>query len=162
MGVHENIGINKFPKQSEWVGLSVEVCFNYDTTNTIKGIFIRDDREEPGISLIQLEDGRVVLSTECQHSIPYLPKKTIKPYSEVEIGDKAYSSENKEFIGIVTWLGKAKDLHPNELLDWEMTATEIDNDYDILKVDEKTGAFDDCVRLYNYNGDPSGVICYKD
>ena len=85
----------------------------------------------------------------------------IKPYSELKIGDQVYHSESKEFIGIVTWLGKAKDLHPNELLDWEMTATEIDNDYDILKVDEATGAFDDCIRLYNYNCDPSGVEAYE-
>ena len=85
----------------------------------------------------------------------------IKPYSELKIGDQVFHSESKEFIGIVTWLGKAKDLHPNELLDWQMTATEIDNDYDILKVDEATGAFDDCIRLYNYNNDPSGVVAYK-
>ena len=85
----------------------------------------------------------------------------IKPYSELKIGDQVYHSESKEFIGIVTWLGKAKDLHPNELLDWEMTATEIDNDYDILKVDEATGAFDDCIRLYNYKGDPWGVEAYR-
>ena len=85
----------------------------------------------------------------------------IKPYSELKIGDQVFHSESKEFIGIVTWLGKAKDLHPNELLDWEMTATEIDNDYDILKVDEATGAFDDCITLFNYNGDPSGVEAYK-
>ena len=86
----------------------------------------------------------------------------IKPYSELKIGDQVFHSESKEFIGIVTWLGKAKDLHPNELLDWGMTPDELDAlGYDILKVDEATGAFDDCIRLYNYNGDPSGVEAYK-
>ena len=86
----------------------------------------------------------------------------IKPYSELKIGDQVYHCEDKEFIGIVTWLGKAKDLHPNELLDWEMTPTELEElGYDILKVDESTGAFDDCIRLYNYNCDPSGVEAYE-
>lgn len=86
----------------------------------------------------------------------------IKPYSELEIGDQVYHCGDKEFIGIVTWLGKAKDLHPNELLDWGMTPDELDAlGYDILKVDEATGAFDDCISLYNYNCDPSGVEAYE-
>ncbi|ETT46573.1 hypothetical protein BSK66_28430 [Paenibacillus odorifer] len=68
MGVHQNISYDKFPKQGELAGKEVKVCFNYDSSKTISGTVIRDDVEEPGLMLIQLSDGRVVKSTECQYS----------------------------------------------------------------------------------------------
>lgn len=70
MGCHKNITDETFPKQSKWIGWSVDVCFHYNTKKIITGIFVRDDIEDPYISIIKLSDGRHVLSTECQHSHP--------------------------------------------------------------------------------------------
>ena len=69
MGVHQNINLTKFPKQGTHLGKKVSVCFNYDSTNTIDGICVRDDLEEPGKTIIKLADGRYVLATECQYSV---------------------------------------------------------------------------------------------
>lgn len=68
MGVVHNIGINKHPKQNKSLGSMVEVCFNYNTRETIKGIIIRDDGEDPGETFILTEDGRILSATECQYS----------------------------------------------------------------------------------------------
>lgn len=68
MGVHRNIGYGKFPKQGGRLGQMVNVCFNYNTTDTMKGKIIRDDIEEPFRTIIQLEDNRIVDATECQYS----------------------------------------------------------------------------------------------
>lgn len=68
MGAHSNIGYDKFPKQGDLSGKEVKVYFNFDTSRIITGTVIRDDAEEPGLMLIQLSDGRVVRSTECQYS----------------------------------------------------------------------------------------------
>ena len=70
MGVVPGIGFDRFPAQGKFLGLRVKVCFNYETARTIGGKVIRDDAEEPGLMLIQLDDGRVVQSTECQYSMP--------------------------------------------------------------------------------------------
>lgn len=70
MGCHDNITATKFPKQSENLNKSVNVCFHYDTSQTLRGTIIRSDTEEPGIMIINLEDGRTVLSTECMYSYP--------------------------------------------------------------------------------------------
>lgn len=66
MGSVSNIAIDKFPPQGKYLGKPVEVCFNYDTTKSIKGVCVRDDTELPGLMIIKLEDNRYVLSTECQ------------------------------------------------------------------------------------------------
>ena len=68
MGIVENVGFDKFPKQGEWLNKRTKVCFNYDTSNIIMGIIVRDDREEPHKLIIKLDDGRYVLSTECMLS----------------------------------------------------------------------------------------------
>lgn len=68
MGVVANIGYSEFPKQGPWLGQRTRVCFRYDTTKTIMGTIVRDDREEPGRTIIRLDDGRYVDGTECQHS----------------------------------------------------------------------------------------------
>ncbi len=62
----DTISFDRFPKQGDYKNRRVRVCFNYDTTAQIEGTVIRDDAEEPGRMIIQLGDGRVVLSTECQ------------------------------------------------------------------------------------------------
>lgn len=69
MGCVDTIKIDKFPKQGQWLHHKVEVCFHYDTSKTIGGIIVRDDREKPGRTIIKLDDGRYVLATECQYSI---------------------------------------------------------------------------------------------
>jgi hypothetical protein len=69
MGAVNSIGIDKFPRQGSHLYERVSVCFHYDTKNTIEGIIVRDDIEEPGVEIIRLSDGRYVLSTECQYSL---------------------------------------------------------------------------------------------
>lgn len=69
MGVHANIGHDKYPQQGSHFQKTVWVTFNYDTSKRVAGKIIRDDVESPGHTIIQLEDGRVVLGTECQYSI---------------------------------------------------------------------------------------------
>lgn len=68
MGCEPNIGPDRWPRQGSFLGARVRVCFDYDTAKTWEGIVLRDDAEEPGRMIIQLDDGRVVLSTECQYS----------------------------------------------------------------------------------------------
>lgn len=67
MGCVKNISINSFPKQGRALNARVIVCFHYDTTKTIHGIIVRSDTEEPGEEIIKLNDGRYILSTECQY-----------------------------------------------------------------------------------------------
>ncbi len=69
MGCVGSIDFYKFPKQGKSVGKRVEVCFHFDTSKTIKGTIVRDDREDPGETIIKLDDGRVVRADECQYSI---------------------------------------------------------------------------------------------
>lgn len=69
MGVVDNVGFDKFPNQTGWSGKRVEVCFNYDLSNTIRGTLIRDDLGEPFVGIIMLDDGRPVLTTECQYNL---------------------------------------------------------------------------------------------
>lgn len=70
MGVVQSIDFESFPKQGSWLGKRTKVCFKYDTSHQIDGVFVRDDSEHPGVSIIRLVDGRHVLATECQHSVP--------------------------------------------------------------------------------------------
>lgn len=68
MGYHINIGLDKFPKQSDDLNRQVIVAFNYDTSRCLLGKIIRDDVEELYKCIILLEDGRAILATECQYS----------------------------------------------------------------------------------------------
>lgn len=70
MGVVQSIDYESFPKQGDWLGKRTKVCFKYDTSHQIGGVFVRDDSEAPGISIIRLDDGRHVLTSECMHSGP--------------------------------------------------------------------------------------------
>jgi hypothetical protein len=69
MGVHPNISATRFPRQSEDVNSRVDVCFHYDTSARVPGRIVRDDLEQPFVTVIALDDGPVVLATECQYSI---------------------------------------------------------------------------------------------
>lgn len=70
MGVVTSIDHSAFPKQGRWLGKKTMVSFKYDRSHQIGGVFVRDDAEHPGVSIIRLDDGRYVLTTECQHSVP--------------------------------------------------------------------------------------------
>ncbi len=70
MGCKSNITIDKFPRQGDWLYKTVDVLFHYDSDNIIEGIIVRDDKEDPWVTIIKLADGKYVLSTECQHSQP--------------------------------------------------------------------------------------------
>lgn len=67
MGVHQNIDFDKFPEQYTSLNKEVDVTFNY-SSRTVKGRIVRDDNEPPGKTIILLNDGRYILSTECQYS----------------------------------------------------------------------------------------------
>lgn len=60
---------NSFPKQGSYLGRRVNVAFDYDTAHIVLGTIRRDDAEEPGRMIIELDDGRLVLSTECQYQL---------------------------------------------------------------------------------------------
>ena len=66
MGCVETITADKWPAQNFDCGRRVLVCFHYDTTKTTPGTVVRDDMESPYVTIIRLDDGRHVLSTECQ------------------------------------------------------------------------------------------------
>lgn len=68
MGSEVNVGADRWPKQGSFLGKRTRVCFNFDTTVVLLGTIVRDDAESPGVLIISLDDGRVVLSTECQYS----------------------------------------------------------------------------------------------
>ena len=70
MGVHKNISATKFPKQGKTAGTPVFLYFNYGPEE-FKAKYLRDDIEEPFRTIFQLEDGRVVLATECQYAFVY-------------------------------------------------------------------------------------------
>ena len=69
MGIIENIDIESFPKQSAYVGEGVKVWFRLKADEFMYGTIVRDDLEEPHLTIIKLEDDRYVLSTECQYTM---------------------------------------------------------------------------------------------
>lgn len=68
MGAVQNIAYDKYPKQGDWLGKKVVVCFWYDTQHPLNGLIIREDKEEPWETIILLEDGRILRSTECMYA----------------------------------------------------------------------------------------------
>jgi len=70
------MGFNQYPKQGSFIGANVIVCFNYDSSKCISGTIVRDDAEDLHRMIIKLEDGRYVLSTECQYSLVKNSKPT--------------------------------------------------------------------------------------
>jgi len=63
------VGWDEYPKQSSYVGAEIKVYFNDDFTLVTSGTVLRDDAEDPGNTIIQLNDGRVVLGSECNPHI---------------------------------------------------------------------------------------------
>lgn len=70
MGVARGISFDKFPRQGDYLHKRTKVCFNYDTSRLISGTVVRDDRDEPFLTLIKLDDGRYIKSSECQYTVP--------------------------------------------------------------------------------------------
>jgi len=68
MGVHPNVSATAWPTQGGFLGKRVRVCFHYDVQHVVLGTVVRDDVEEPFVTIISLDTGRVVLATECQYS----------------------------------------------------------------------------------------------
>jgi len=68
MGNLDNITYDTFPRQGNWIGRRVKVCFHYDTSRQIGGEIVRFDSEAPFVEIIALDDGRYVLTSECQYS----------------------------------------------------------------------------------------------
>ena len=77
MGCVKSIDRYSYPKQGRHLNSRVEVCFHYNTAETIGGTIVRDDVERPGETIIRLDDGRYVRATECQYSI-CIPLRKIK------------------------------------------------------------------------------------
>jgi hypothetical protein len=67
MGAETNIGFDQFPKQGIFLGCRTRVCFHYESRE-LMGTIIRDDIEKPFKTIIRLDDGRVVLATECMYA----------------------------------------------------------------------------------------------
>jgi hypothetical protein len=68
MGTTTQIDADTYPAQGDYNGRRVQVCYNYDTARTVDGTVIRDDKTAPWLTIIRTDDGRTVLSTECQWS----------------------------------------------------------------------------------------------
>lgn len=69
MGVVANITHATFPRQGKYAGARVNVRFHYNAARTVAGTLVRDDAEAPGVGIIRLDDGRFVLTTECQWTL---------------------------------------------------------------------------------------------
>lgn len=69
MGVITDIDYNTYPKQSGYVGRTVDVIFNYDRSKMIERVVVREDVGKPYTMIIKLNDGRYVLSSECQYRV---------------------------------------------------------------------------------------------
>lgn len=90
MGCVKNISYDKFPKQSDsykpfGLGSRVEVCYNYDTSKCHYGTIVRDDTEEPFETIIRLDNGRYVRSSECQYSMVNQNNFLINDFARPEI-----------------------------------------------------------------------------
>lgn len=69
MGVSTNVSYDKFPKQGNHLYKGVKVCFNYNMNKLLTGTIVRDDVTAPFLTIIKLDDGRHILSSECQYQI---------------------------------------------------------------------------------------------
>jgi hypothetical protein len=69
MGVVKNVDFDKFPQQSVFLGKGIRACFSYDISHAVNGTIVRMDIEAPYVTILKLDDGRFVLSTECQYTV---------------------------------------------------------------------------------------------
>lgn len=66
MIIENLVSSEAFPPQGSYLGKHVEVLFGYQRPAFL-GVVVRDDTAAPGLMIIRLDDGRHVLSTECQY-----------------------------------------------------------------------------------------------
>lgn len=66
MGVETNVGAFVYARQGDAVGRRVRVMFNY-APPIFEGVIVRNDEVAPHRTIIALDDGRYVLSIECQY-----------------------------------------------------------------------------------------------
>lgn len=62
------IGKDAYPEQFDSVGARVLAAFDYDVANPLPATVLRDDAEEPFRTVLRLDDGRIVMGSECQWS----------------------------------------------------------------------------------------------
>lgn len=70
MGMHPSIGKDRFPRQGA-VGERMKVRLS--DGSELGGTMRRDDMEAPWLTLIELDDGRFVLGTECVYAFEKTP-----------------------------------------------------------------------------------------
>jgi hypothetical protein len=70
MGNVATITHDRFPKQADILppGTRLQVMFHYDTAHMLLGTVVRNDIEQPFRMIIALDDGRYVVSAECQYT----------------------------------------------------------------------------------------------
>lgn len=112
MGVYKNIRFDQFPKQGTHLGRRVRVSFNYDTSRYLYGTVVRDDVEGriafnddkiEGLEIFKLDDGRYVLSTECQYQPVAIGEKETPYAAPGSIDDPqslAYDLANSPYNGL--------------------------------------------------------------
>ncbi len=69
MGCVKTITHDTMPRQGSWLNKRVDVCFHFDTGHRLPGVIVRDDDEDPMVTIIRLDNGRLLLATECQYSL---------------------------------------------------------------------------------------------
>jgi len=68
MGVVTDISETEYPKQGEFLNKRCRVVFNYGPTEFL-GTMVRDDVTDPYVGIIKLDNGRYVLTDECQFAL---------------------------------------------------------------------------------------------
>lgn len=81
-----------YPAQGAFLGKRVRVMFGYQRPE-FKGVIVRDDAAAPGLLIIRLDDGRHVLSLECQYSLDGTGRAPSPPVIEGES-----SRETNEYL----------------------------------------------------------------
>lgn len=74
MGNIATISATRFPRQGECLRMRCTVLFHYNYEVCLSGTIVRDDMEGPWRTIIRLDDGRYILSTECQYTPDFINK----------------------------------------------------------------------------------------
>lgn len=67
MGCVNYINYTFYPEQATDLGRKVKVCYYFDSSKVHYGTIIRSDVSEPYLTIIKLDNGRVLLASECQY-----------------------------------------------------------------------------------------------
>lgn len=76
MGCDPNITATDFPVQGIHLRSRAKVLFHFGGPELL-GTIVRDDMSAPFRTIIQLDDGRFVLSSECQYSPVATPQAKV-------------------------------------------------------------------------------------